>query len=166
MNTPYAIRLAIRDDINGLCVLELEFDRYYESCDFEGHYERVNSDKIPEGFYSKSILESFDDSNSRIFIAEVNGKIVGSSIVVKEEKKPVELYSIGYVGHIESIFVLDAYREKGVGKALMDAMFAWLSNEGVTVCTLSVLEKNTEALKLYEKLGFEKERIKMYKQIS
>ncbi len=165
MNTPFAVRLATHDDIEVLYSLELEFDNYYESYNFDVQYGRVKSELIPKKFYSDSLYESFNNSDSRIFVAEIDGKIIGSSIVVKEEKKPKELYSVGYVGHIESIFVSEGYRGAGAGKALIDNMISWLRSEGVTICTLSVLERNIDALRLYETLGFEKERIKMYKII-
>jgi hypothetical protein len=86
MRAPLTLRLAKIEDIKWLCALEIEFDKYYESHDFDSQYGRVNSNKIPENFYRKSFQESIDDTNCRIFIAEVNGNIVGSSTVVKEIK--------------------------------------------------------------------------------
>lgn len=56
---------------------------------------------------------------------------------------------------IYSVAVSSEYRQKGVGKRLLEEFFSALPDEVNNVC-LEVRESNTPAIKLYEKLGFER----------
>lgn len=56
---------------------------------------------------------------------------------------------------IYSVAVSEEYREKGVGKRLLEEFFAALPDEVNTV-NLEVRESNIPAIKLYEKTGFER----------
>lgn len=56
---------------------------------------------------------------------------------------------------IYSVAVSSEYRKKGVGKRLLEEFFSALPNEVHNVC-LEVRESNIPAIKLYEKLGFER----------
>lgn len=56
---------------------------------------------------------------------------------------------------IYSVAVSSEYRKKGVGKLLLEKFFSALPDEVKNVC-LEVRESNIPAIKLYEKLGFER----------
>lgn len=56
---------------------------------------------------------------------------------------------------IYSVAVSSEYRKKGVGKHLLEEFFSALPDEVNNVC-LEVRESNIPAIKLYEKLGFER----------
>lgn len=56
---------------------------------------------------------------------------------------------------IYSVAVSLGYRRKGVGKHLLEEFFSALPDEVNNVC-LEVRESNIPAIKLYEKLGFER----------
>lgn len=56
---------------------------------------------------------------------------------------------------IYSIAVSSEYRQKGAGKCLLEEFFSALPDEVNNVC-LEVRESNIPAIKLYEKLGFER----------
>lgn len=56
---------------------------------------------------------------------------------------------------IYSVAVSSEYRQKGAGKRLLEKFFSALPDEVNNVC-LEVRESNVPAIKLYEKLGFER----------
>lgn len=56
---------------------------------------------------------------------------------------------------IYSVAVSEEYREKGVGKRLLEKFFSALPDE-VQAVNLEVRESNMSAIKLYEKTGFER----------
>ena len=56
---------------------------------------------------------------------------------------------------LEDIFVEDAARGSGLGRALVEAAFARARERGCARIELDVNEANTAALALYESLGFE-----------
>jgi len=57
---------------------------------------------------------------------------------------------------VSSLEVKETYRRRGVGRSLVEAVEAiGASERGATRSTLSVNKWNTNALKMYERLGFE-----------
>ena len=87
------------------------------------------------------------------FIAVSDGKIIGWCDISALDRPVFE--HIGSLG----IGVLAPYRGQGVGKALMDAALQKARLKGLTRIELTVREKNTSAIALYEKMGFEKEGV-------
>ena len=53
-----------------------------------------------------------------------------------------------------SMWVDPAERGKGLGTALIDAIKAWAKDAGYTNLGLGVITSNTQAMALYERLGF------------
>jgi len=58
------------------------------------------------------------------------------------------------------IGVISSYAGKGIGKLLLREGEKWAKNNGVTRLELTVMTHNTNAVKLYEKVGFVKEGVK------
>ncbi|MBU2983111.1 GNAT family N-acetyltransferase [Lentibacter algarum] len=56
---------------------------------------------------------------------------------------------------MDGICVGDAARGKGVGTALLEALFARAKSDGFSHITLDVIDTNPRAKALYERLGFE-----------
>ena len=56
--------------------------------------------------------------------------------------------------HISRLGVLEAYRRRGVARALLDAMIAEARIQGETRVTLFVWEDNAEGRGFYDRLGF------------
>ena len=75
-------------------------------------------------------------------------------LVFKENEKYVGflIYQLLYESaEIIDIFVLDEYRNKGIGKALINKM---LENKQIEKVTLEVKKDNKNAIMLYNSLGF------------
>jgi ribosomal protein S18 acetylase RimI-like enzyme len=56
--------------------------------------------------------------------------------------------------HVGALWVVPSHRTSGIARALLDAIHNWASRESVTRCVLSVAEWNTNAIALYESLGY------------
>lgn len=100
-------------------------------------------------------------------------------LILKEGDKPV-----GYTCfmkiideiHINNIQVLEAYRSRGLGQALVQAILAYYKGQAIGA-SLEVAQDNDPAIRLYTKMGFEivgarpgyyknkKTAILMYKQL-
>lgn len=107
---------------------------------------------LPSEFQDpKWILKNIRGKNAAVFVAEVDGKIVG--------------YSLGWVsqpwaykgkrGYICDCFVENAYRRKGIGKALINELIQWFIDKGVECIEADVYSKNAPSLMLFKTLGFE-----------
>jgi len=53
--------------------------------------------------------------------------------------------------------VVEDWRGRGVGSALMEACVEWAQEHGIHKLALQVWPHNDAALRLYEKFGFERE---------
>lgn len=100
-------------------------------------------------------LNDLDDSKEGIdrflkrnpdtcFVAEQNGKIIGSIICGNDGRR-------GYIYHTA---VASDYRKKGVGTVLVETTLQALKNLGINKAALVVFSKNTEGNAFWEKLGF------------
>lgn len=89
------------------------------------------------------------------FVALAGGRVVGWCDVIPAKDRPIHAHT-GVLG----IGILPEHRGKGVGRALMTATIAKARAKGLTRIELTVREKNTNAIALYKKLGFESEGLK------
>lgn len=83
-------------------------------------------------------------------VCECCGKTVGYITAVVDRD--------GY-GHVMSVAVDPDYRGLGIGKRLMEAVEARLSNDGIKQVRLEVAVNNSVAIKMYEELGYRVVRI-------
>lgn len=59
------------------------------------------------------------------------------------------------VGSIQNIGIVEGHRGKGIGSAMVTQSLRGFQSVGIKIVTLEVTEKNTGALRLYERLGFQ-----------
>ncbi len=88
-----------------------------------------------------------------IWVAEdEDGKIVGfvasdGNWFSKREGK--------VVGALHELVVLPEYRNKGIGRALIEKALEYFKSRGLDTAELWVGDQNTQAIEFYKKLGFE-----------
>ncbi|WP_420544727.1 ribosomal protein S18-alanine N-acetyltransferase [Nitrosopumilus sp.] len=115
----------------------------------------INLKTLPE-HYSDYFYESLLAELPEAFIvAEIEGKHVGY-IMCKTEYGFSNFKKLGFVkkGHVVSVAVLDEYRKKGIGKALVEESITGVKLRKCDEFYLEVRCSNTDAVRLYEKLGF------------
>lgn len=84
----------------------------------------------------------------QIFVAELEGRIVGAITLLVEQKF---IHSAGKVGHIEDVVVRKGFEGKGIGSVLVKTAIKKAKNEGCYKIILDCAKKNTP---FYKKLGF------------
>ena len=115
--------------------------------------------------YRLKMLKNFwawiNQSGSLVFIAETEeGKPVGFLVLYPNAVEELTGLKQGWV---MDIAVLKEYRGQGVGRILMGAAENYCRQRGLEYLGLAVSTHNTQALKLYESLGFIEERKLMVK---
>jgi [ribosomal protein S18]-alanine N-acetyltransferase len=96
--------------------------------------------------YSEATFEELRrDHGDCFFVAEILGQVVGYIVGYSEEEGK---------GEIDSLAVDPRFRQFGVGERLTKCVLDWFGAGGLTVCTLEVRPANTDAIRLYEKIGF------------
>lgn len=92
--------------------------------------------------------------NESIFVAKVDGDIVGyASIIVKVREHKGFRYRKQL--DIDSICIDKEHRRKGIGTELLKFIKNYALEKGCTDIALNVNPENVDAIRLYEKAGFE-----------
>ena len=124
----------------------------------------INLRTLPE-HYSDYFYESLIGELPEAFVvAEIPGKIVGY-IMCKMEYGFSNFKKLGFVkkGHVVSVSVTEEHRGKGLGSALVNESIKGVKIRQCGELYLEVRCSNTDAVKLYEKLGFDiQQRSKSY----
>lgn len=110
----------------------------------------------------KERLKSLDSNRERVFVADIDGKVVG---FVHAEKYNT-LYFENMV-NIQGLAVAKGYRRNGFGKALMNTVEAWANECDIRMIRLNSGIARKEAHEFYRSVGYdnEKEQIRFLKKL-
>ena len=96
-----------------------------------------------------AIFEKINSNPDHIIaVAEIDGKIVGSTTLLIESKF---IHNGGLVGHIEDVVVDKNYQGQKIGEKIMKFLIEISKNRG---CYKTILDCTDEVKPFYEKLGF------------
>lgn len=137
------IRTAIAEDLEIINHLFIDLVTYER----ENYDHNIKNDLVINSYFDLRIK----DSNQIVLVAEYNNLIVGYaySIIDYENNIKKELE-----GSIDSIFVLEEYRNKKIGTELIKETIKQLKAKGVKHIFITNIKENSKAGKLYDELGF------------
>ena len=105
---------------------------------------------------AKEILKKIIAKSDHIIrVAENDGKIVGSTTLLIEQKF---IHEGGKVGHIEDVVVSKEFEGRGIGMKLVVSL---LEKAKMMNCYKTNLDCKDELIPFYEKIGFKKESNQM-----
>jgi [ribosomal protein S18]-alanine N-acetyltransferase len=90
-------------------------------------------------------FELTDNPNSRCWVAEVDGRIVGTIIA----------WLLVDEAHIATIATHPDHRRQGIARKLLTYALRYMSREGAVTSFLEVRENNTAAQEMYRRFGYE-----------
>jgi len=119
----------------------------------------INRTCLPENYSDYFFVELHHRFPETFIVAEENGEVVGY-IMCRIETGLSSFVFRGLIkkGHIVSVAVLQEYRRKGIGEALVAKAMENMRLYKAKHCFLEVRVANTAAVDLYKKLGFEVSR--------
>jgi ribosomal protein S18 acetylase RimI-like enzyme len=158
MNT--VIREAIASDCGQIINLFIQVDK-------------THAEELPEVFnfpdaYTKteeSIKVILNNKTQKLFVAENEGMIVGVIYAILHSLPPDSNLKNKVFVMVDTLVVDKLYREKGLGRKLMDKVKEWAKNNDATEIKLNVWNFNKSAISFYEKLGYNIQSIRMAKNI-
>ncbi|QDI88422.1 GNAT family N-acetyltransferase [Candidatus Nitrosopumilus sp. SW] len=133
MSEPIIRKLGIDDLQNG-------FLTTLDSLRKASHIDKDKAEKI----FKK--IDSNPDYT--IAVAEIDGKIVGSTTLLIEQKF---IHNGGLVGHIEDVVVDKNFQGQKIGEKIMKYLLEIAKNQG---CYKTILDCTEDVKPFYEKLGF------------
>ncbi len=129
---------------------------------FDPHRFLTPGPRLEEG-YAYFLGTQLADADVAIFVAEHGGTIVGYVYAGVEPRSWKELRDVA--GFIHDVVVDPAVRGAGVGTRLIETAAAWLVGRGVPRVMLWTAEKNQDAQRLFEQLGFRRTMIEMTREV-
>jgi [ribosomal protein S18]-alanine N-acetyltransferase len=103
-------------------------------------------------------FELTDNPNSRCWVAEVDGRIVGTIVA----------WLLVDEAHIATIATHPDLRRQGIARKLLTYALHYMSKEGAITSFLEVRESNTAAQEMYRRFGYEEvgRRKRYYKDMN
>jgi ribosomal protein S18 acetylase RimI-like enzyme len=141
------IRELKREDLTEVNVIFKEFVKYHEQWD--GIFEKVVS---AEEAWSNYVYASHtQDEKCRVFVAELNGKIVGYCLGRIVEKPPI--YQAKLIGQVDNIGVKEGYKRQGIGEKLFSRVKEWFKEQGVHHIEVEAATANPQSVNFWRKMG-------------
>lgn len=142
------IRKATMADQAGLERLYLEIDALHHEA-MPHLFRKTEEIERPSSFFE----ERLGDGNTRLFVANTDGQLVGLILLkVKTHDHPL-FYAQEYL-HISTLIVAAKYHGQGVAQQLMATAVSFAKKHHLSQITLNVYEFNQRAIAFYEKEGF------------
>lgn len=103
-------------------------------------------------FSDEKIKEEMESRHSRFFLAYLD-EIPVAFTKVRDDRKAKKLEHIKAL-EIQRIYVLQEYQGFSLGKAMLDMIKGLAHKEGYQTIWLQVWQKNSKAIRFYQKAGF------------
>jgi GNAT superfamily N-acetyltransferase len=103
--------------------------------------------------------EMLGASDVALMVAEAGGRVVGSGYA---RPKPARSYlDHEYYAYLGFMYTVPEFRGKGVNRKILTALREWSLDKGFRELRLTVYETNSQAIRAYEKAGFQKHIVEM-----
>jgi ribosomal protein S18 acetylase RimI-like enzyme len=143
-----SIRPALTTDVPALVRLRQANGRRHAELD--PHYYRVPDAEAARRYFEEELAEP----GSLILVAEVSGEVAGMVQVVFSPTPPDHQSLLPMrTAEIHTV-VLDAYRGKGIGQALVAAAEREAVGQGVEILIAPIADPNTGATRFYSRSGY------------
>ena len=110
---------------------------------------------------SKAVSSNGAHENAVVYVGVLRGRV----IAFLHATATVDYYTQTPQAHVADVVVSDEARGAGLGTRLLAAAEEWAKRHGFSQLSIAVFERNAEALKLYQRLGFEREIIRLIKPL-
>jgi len=107
---------------------------------------------IEGGGYPKHIIAN---EQEELFIAVENDKAIGLLHIAQAQTPPHDCFVPYKFANVVDLYIQPGYRGKSVGAELMNLAKYWAENRGLDYLELNVLAENENAVRFYEREGFQ-----------
>lgn len=121
---------------------------------------RLNHDSDAHNLLFRQVLDS---PNSVLFVARLDSKVIGFIVGKKSSHYGGPLVVNDSVALLMFLTVDQNYRHKGIGTNLLFLFEGWAKKNGVNAISLHAFLKNTAAVGMFKKLGYEMLSCEFYK---
>lgn len=131
---------------------------------FKIEYANYDSDLIIEWPFTEKGTNYFIDmiNNQVVFVAEIDNNIIGYLAGTLDKKFS---YVYKKTAEIDNIFILDKYRNTGIGTILISEFKKICKEKDVKRIIVTAASKNINAIEFYKKQGFEDKKLTLKVEI-
>lgn len=138
---PFVIRAAVQDDFPAWKTLWDEYNRFYG---------RVGATVLPTQITQMTWSRFFDASEPmHALMAQAPGKLLGLAHFLFHRST----IQLGHSGYLQDLFTVEEARGKGVGRALIEAVYQRAEKAGSPRVYWQTHETNVPAMQLYDKVA-------------
>lgn len=142
------IRPITPDDTDTIAEMWLELVEYHRNLDADLPAAAPGG----EHRYARRIMERLDDPYTCGLVAEEDGQVVGYVLgMIVDLMQDIFAQQPG--GFLADIYVEPAFRNRGVGRALVEALRSWFRQSGVQSFDWHVSAYNPNALAFWRAVG-------------
>lgn len=98
--------------------------------------------------------ETIKSENADLIVAEVDGNAAGFAHVLENKSLPYDCIVQYKFAVCMDLYVSPAYRKMGVAKELLNAIKEWAKRRELNFIEIKVLVGNDNAIRLYEREGY------------
>jgi len=144
--TAVTIRKATYSDAESIAKVHVQsWQESYKGILPESYLSNLNyQQRLPK---REKILER-DNPNECHFVATIGSNVIGFT-----DAGPCDTQSQGYRGAIYTLYLLEKYHKRGIGKLLFDASLQYLRSVNLLPCMTWVLADNKNAQRFYGSNG-------------
>jgi ribosomal protein S18 acetylase RimI-like enzyme len=158
------VRRAVAEDVDAATALELELPRH------QGRSPVFSRIPAPAGITNEQreeFLSDIDDPEIGLFVAEIDGKLVGELLMVPVERSSMHsgLARPERAAFLPFAATLPETRGSGAGLALTNAGLAWAREQGYPVTVVDWRETNLLASRFWPARGFRRTFLRLYRSI-
>lgn len=114
-------------------------------------------------YNDEELMQIMQDPNKPIFVYENNGKVLGYAFcIISDHANSVSLVNYKNL-YIDDLCVDSNTRGQGIGKKLYEFVLSYAKSINCYNVTLNVWAKNEKALKFYQSIGMDIQKIGMEK---
>jgi diamine N-acetyltransferase len=156
MKQPIHIRQAAAEDIPLLVAMGRK--TFYEA--FAKQNTKENMDLFMESQFQPAMLEKEMQEEGAVFFLAYQDSLPVGFTKIRTGHEPEELWAGSPFAHgsaieIERIYVVAEFQDQKIGSAIMAHNIEYARNRGFKMIWLGVWERNTAAIRFYERWAFE-----------
>lgn len=128
--------------------------RLFSAVRAEGRWLATPPSAVSEPSESFFIGEMIRAGDTLVLVAEADGEVIGNVLVSVEPSTMTD-----HIGTL-SIAIAEAWRDVGIGSAMVRAAQDWTRAQGLAKLALGVFPDNERAIAVYEHAGFVREGLR------
>jgi GNAT superfamily N-acetyltransferase len=149
-------------------------DEKPQLCAFIDALQRFEHEFEPDRRLDARVGEEYFDAmvphalahNGRVLVAETpTDGLVGWAVVHEDMNEIFVEERERLQGYVSELFVIEAARGTGVGRALLDACEDWARARKLSVMTIGALSANARAVRVYGRAGFAPYTVRLRKYL-